>query len=34
LVAVSGTRKMIWLCSEAAVAFSVISGERIRSYIA
>src|SRR4030088_3853211 len=33
LVASSATRKITWLCSEAAVAFSVITGERTTSYI-
>src|SRR5882724_7143386 len=34
LVAVSGTRKVTWLCSEAAVDFSVITGERTSAYMA
>ena len=33
LVASSGTRKITWLCSERSVAFSVITGERMMSYI-
>ena len=30
---VSGTRKITWLCSDALVAFSVITGVRMMSYI-
>jgi hypothetical protein len=33
LVAVNGTRKITWLCSETLVAFSVITGVRMMSYI-
>src|SRR5438477_4216643 len=32
LVAVSGTRKVTWRCSDAAVDFSLITGERTSAY--